>query len=136
MKTITSTPNAKKGMLSAVLAGIAGNVLEWYDFAVYGFFALILIGQIGLAIVLAAYSGPLPAALSEMFPGKVRVTAVSIGYNVTYAILGGTTPMVAVWLIEKNHDDTAFAWYIIAAATVSFLISLWFKERANQPLRG
>ena len=42
MKTITSTPNAKKGMLSAVLAGIAGNVLEWYDFAVYGFFAPIL----------------------------------------------------------------------------------------------
>lgn len=25
MKTITSTPNAKKGMLSAILAGIAGN---------------------------------------------------------------------------------------------------------------
>ena len=23
----------------AVLAGVAGNVLEWYDFAVYGFFA-------------------------------------------------------------------------------------------------
>ena len=42
MKTITSTPSAKKGMLSAVLTGIAGNVLEWYDFAVYGFFTPIL----------------------------------------------------------------------------------------------
>ena len=25
-----------------VLAGIAGNVLEWYDFAVYGYFAPVI----------------------------------------------------------------------------------------------
>ena len=29
----------------AIIAGIAGNVMEWYDFAVYGYFAQI-IGQV------------------------------------------------------------------------------------------
>ena len=28
----------------AILAGVAGNVLEWYDFAVYGYFARIIAG--------------------------------------------------------------------------------------------
>jgi MFS transporter, MHS family, proline/betaine transporter len=26
----------------AVLAGVAGNVMEWYDFTVYGYFAAII----------------------------------------------------------------------------------------------
>jgi MFS transporter, MHS family, proline/betaine transporter len=26
----------------AILAGIAGNVMEWYDFTVYGYFAAII----------------------------------------------------------------------------------------------
>src|SRR6185503_14886928 len=30
------TPASRK---RAILAGIAGNVMEWYDFAVYGYFA-------------------------------------------------------------------------------------------------
>lgn len=95
---------------------------------------MILTGQIGLALVLATYVGPVPAMLTEMFSSKVRVTAVSVGYNLTYAIFGGTTPMVAVWLIEKEHSDMAFAWYIIAAAAISLVVSLTLKERAHEPL--
>ena len=95
---------------------------------------LILLGQSGLALLLACYIGPVPALLTEMFPGKVRVTAVSVGYNLTFALFGGTTPMVAVWLIQKEHNDLAFAWYIIAAAAISFLVSLWVKGRAHEPL--
>ena len=30
-----------------IAAGMIGNVLEWYDFAIYGFFAL----EIGLAVL-------------------------------------------------------------------------------------
>ena len=96
--------------------------------------AMILTGQIGLALVLATYIGPVPATLTEMFSSKIRVTAVSVGYNITFAIFGGTTPMVAVWLIEKQHSDLAFAWYIIAAAIISLVIVLTVKDGAHKPL--
>ena len=37
--TMENSVNAKQHRFMSVFAGIAGNVLEWYDFAVYGFFA-------------------------------------------------------------------------------------------------
>ena len=96
--------------------------------------SMILLGQVGIAIILSAYLGPIPSAIAEMFPQKVRVSAVSFGYNLTFAIFGGTTPMVAVWLIEKQHNDLAFVWYIIGAALVSFVVALKLKETAFKPL--
>lgn len=85
---------------------------------------MILTGEIGLAILAAAYMAPIPATLTEMFPRNIRVSAVSVGYNLAYAIFGGTVPMVAVWLIKKEHDDLAFVWYIIGAAVISLLIAI------------
>ena len=96
--------------------------------------AFILAGQVMIAILIAICSGPLPALMTEMFPGRIRVCAVSIGYNLVYAVFGGTTPMVAVWLIKREHSDIAFVGYIIAAAIVS-LIFVWnVKDKTGQPL--
>ncbi len=95
---------------------------------------MIMLGEMGMAILISVYLAPIPATLTEMFPSNVRVSAVSIGYNLAFAIFGGTTPMVAVWLIEKQHDDLAFAWYIMAAGIISLLCILISKERSNEEL--
>ena len=95
---------------------------------------MILAGQIGFAAVLSMFMATLPAAMTEMFPRNIRVTAVSVGYNFTYAIFGGTAPIVAVWLIDRSHNDLAFAWYITAMAVVSFCVALTLKDRRNEPL--
>src|SRR5688500_15310294 len=44
---IASQPVAERrwSLKRVVTAGVIGNVLEWYDFAVYGFFAPILAAQ-------------------------------------------------------------------------------------------
>jgi MHS family proline/betaine transporter-like MFS transporter len=95
---------------------------------------MILTGQIGFAAIIALFMSGLPAAMTEMFPHNVRVSAVSVGYNLTYAIFGGTAPIVALWLIDRTHDDLAFAWYIAAMAVVSFCVALTLKDRRNEPL--
>jgi len=94
-----------------------------------------LAGQMGFAVLVACFVSTIPATMTELFPGKVRVTAVSVSYNIPLAILGGTSPMVAIWLIERTHDDLSFAWYISCAAAVSFLTALTVKDRRNEPLR-
>ena len=96
--------------------------------------ALIMAGQIGLAFLIALSAASIPSAIVESFPRAVRTTAVSITYNVTFAIFGGTAPMVAVWMIERSHDDLAFVWYLIATAAVSFLASLTLRDRHREPL--
>ncbi len=95
---------------------------------------MILAGELGMALIISIYIAPIPATLTEMFPRNIRVSAVSVGYNLTYAIFGGTTPMVAVWLIQKQHNDLAFAWYIVAAAAVSLLVAWRMKDNFEKPL--
>ena len=49
----------------------------------------------------------------------------------TYSVFGGNTPMVAVGLIEKQHDDMAFAWYIVIAAAISLVVVLSLKRAGS-----
>ena len=96
--------------------------------------AMILLGQCGFAVLVASYFGAIPAAMTEVFPRRVRVSALSVGYNVCLAVFGGTTPMVSAWLIGRSHDDLAVAWYLMAAAAVSLVVVLRMKETANREL--
>ncbi|MBO6782519.1 MAG: MFS transporter [Alphaproteobacteria bacterium] len=97
-------------------------------------FMMILLGQLGFSVLVGAYFGAGPATLTEMFPRRVRVSALSVGYNVGLAIFGGTTPLIATWLISRTHDDLSIAWYLIACAVVSFLVVLTLREGSRKPL--
>jgi MHS family proline/betaine transporter-like MFS transporter len=100
----------------------------------------IALGQMGFAALLGIYMSALPAAMCEMFPRSVRVSAVSVGYSLAYAIFGGTAPMVAVWLIGTTGTDIAFVWYLIGITAVSLSVALTMPEPspdlANVPTAG
>ena len=63
------------------------------------------LGQLGLALFIGMFAGVIPVTMVEAFPARVRCSAVSIGYNLCLGIIGGTTPLVATWLIQRTHDD-------------------------------
>lgn len=95
---------------------------------------MILLGGLGLAVVLGFYMGITPAQLTEMFPQHIRVSAVSVGYNLTYAIFGGTVPMIAIWLMKKEHNDLSFVWYLIACGLVSVVVAFFIQDRWQEEL--
>jgi MHS family proline/betaine transporter-like MFS transporter len=72
--------------------------------------------------------------MCEMFPHEVRVSAVSVGYGLAYALFGGTAPVVAVWLIARTGNDVGFAWYVAAVMAVSLGIVLTMRDRRTVPL--
>ena len=84
--------------------------------------------------LLALSMAPQPAAMCEMFPRGVRVSAVSVGYGLAYALFGGTAPLVAVWLIARTGNDTVFAWYIAGVMVLSLLVALTVRDRRNEQL--
>lgn len=59
---------------------------------------------------------------SELFMTNERLSAVSTAYNVGNAIFGGTTPLVATFLIHKFNSQFAVSYYVILFAVVSFLV--------------
>ncbi len=90
--------------------------------------ALALIGELGFVIFVGAYSGSIPPLMVELFPRPVRVTAVSVAYNVPIAFAGGTAPVVATSMISLTGDIYAPAYYLIAAAVIAVLCLLTVRE--------
>ena len=70
----------------------------------------------------------------EAFPGHVRCSALSISYNLCSGILGGTTPMVLTFLVERTHDDLSPAYYMMASALVSLVVILRLRETFRDSL--
>jgi len=91
-------------------------------------FVSILLGQMGFAVLIGAYLGVIPTAMVEAVPKRVRCSGLSIAYNLCLGIMGGTTPMVATFLIEKSHDDLSPAYYMIAAAAITLAFTWGLRE--------
>ena len=106
--------------IGSVLIGNIGNVLT-----VGSAVAAIL----SLSVVHAFCNGPIPALLTDLLPTQLRYTGIALGYNLAFALFGGTAPLVATWLIKTTHELAAPAWYIVGAALVSFLVTF----SATQP---
>ncbi len=84
----------------------------------------ILVGQVGLALLVAANGGLMPATMAELAPWRVRCTVLSVAYNLGMAVLGGTTPLVAAWLVSRTGVPLAPAIYLTAAAALTFVGAL------------
>jgi MHS family proline/betaine transporter-like MFS transporter len=98
---------------------------EWLDLQAL----LVIAGCAALA------GGAAPAAFVELFPTETRYSGIALAYNGTQALLGGTTPFVATWLVEVTGHPRAPAFYLLAAAALSGVAALCMTERSGQPLR-
>jgi MFS transporter, MHS family, proline/betaine transporter len=99
-------------------------------------FSVVLLGQIGFAVLSACFWGAIPAAMVELVPSRVRCTVLSVGYNTGMAILGGLTPMVAVYAVNRSQYDLSPAFLLMAAAALSFVIVVGLRETYKLSLSG
>ena len=82
------------------------------------------IGWVGLALLLAVPGGVMPATMAELAPWRVRCTVLSVAYNIGMALLGGTTPLVAAWLVARTGLTLAPALYLAIAMSTAFIGAL------------
>jgi MHS family proline/betaine transporter-like MFS transporter len=66
----------------------------------------------------------MPATMAELAPWRVRCTVMSVAYNLGMALLGGSTPLVATWLVARTGRALAPAMYLAGAAALSFAAAL------------
>ena len=93
-----------------------------------------LLGQISIALLIGLFDGASPAAAAEAFPASIRCTGVGIAHNLTMALLGGTAPLVATYLIDKTDNEMIPPMYLMAAAFVSLIFTFTLKETSKRPL--
>ena len=81
-------------------------------------------GSGGLSLLVSAAAGVLSATMAELAPWRVRCTVLSISYNFGVALLGGTTPLVAAWLVSRTGFTLAPAVYLADSGGLSFIGAL------------
>ena len=97
--------------------------------------ASVIVIQVIFCLMIALFSGPGPAALSEIFPTRSRSMLMSTGYALAVAIFGGFAPYVAIWLTRTTGRPLAPTAYLIGAAMVSTVVILFLDETAHEKLR-
>ncbi|MCQ6268370.1 MHS family MFS transporter [Fictibacillus sp. WQ 8-8] len=94
----------------------------------------VLLPQFILAIFESMYCGTGPTALAELFPTKVRNTALSVGYNLAVAVFGGTAPFMATYLISVTNSKVSPTYYLIGCSIVTLLVLFTLRETKNDEL--
>jgi MFS family permease len=90
-----------------------------------------------LAFVVAATAlyGPQAAALVEMFPTRIRYTAMSLPYHVGTGWVGGFLPVTSFAIVALTGDIYAGLWYAVAFTALSAVVTIFFlKETHGKPL--
>jgi MHS family proline/betaine transporter-like MFS transporter len=125
----------RKGLLLAGTAiGVVGSV-PFFMLMQNNSLAMIYLGQAGFVLAIGIQFGVLQALMVETTPEKIRCTALAVGNNIAWSILGGTTPLVATWLIYRTADERSPAYLIAAAAVITFVALLMTKDNFRNELK-
>ena len=73
-----------------------------------------------------------PVLMVRAFPPIVRFSGLSLSYNVAYAVIGGATPLLVVWL--AGLDRMAPAYYVTGTALIGLIATLMAPGSA-EPVR-
>lgn len=77
-----------------------------------------------LVVLVAMVYGPMAALLAEMFPTRIRYTAMSVPYHIGNGWFGGLLPGIAFSAALQTGDIYAGLWYPVLIAGGTFVIGL------------
>ncbi|MEW2040289.1 glycine betaine/L-proline transporter ProP, partial [Streptomyces sp. NPDC005534] len=94
-----------------------------------GSLVAIALGMGALGLLLVCFTAAMPAALPALFPTRVRYGSLSIGFNISVSLFGGTTPLVVTALIGATGNMMMPAYYMMAAAIIGG-VAVWFMSES------
>ncbi|MEU1038680.1 glycine betaine/L-proline transporter ProP [Streptomyces sp. NPDC005551] len=126
----------RKPLLMAGMLGFLFLSVPAFLLVKQGSLAGVSAGMLLLGLSLVCMLGTMSAALPALFPTQVRYGSLSVGYNLSASLFGGTTPLVITALISITGSDMMPAYYAMAAALVGVVAVACMKETARKPLAG
>lgn len=95
----------------------------------------ILFAQIFFAIIYSMVIGPFAATVVEHFPTRVRMSGISLGFGVSFAVFGGTTPLIATYILKLTGNKISPSFYLMICAFISLIIFLTIQETYKKALK-
>jgi len=98
-----------------------------------GSIAAAVVAQLGLALMVAAFLGTLPAVLVSLHQETSRCTALGLSYNLALALFGGTAPLIATVLVKLTGWSLAPGLYLAATALLCLVLVRYLPK--TEPAR-
>ncbi len=89
-------------------------------------FTMLLLVMAVFVVSATALYGPIAACLVELFPTRIRYTAMSLPYNIGTGWVGGFVPFVSFAMVVANGNAYFGLWYPVLGTVLSFLVALFF----------
>ena len=127
----------KIGRKPVLIAGCVGMIaVSYYLFQIFlnGSFYLKIIIQFTAGTFNAMIGGALAAFIVESFPTRVRMSGISLGHVVSFAVFGGTVPMVATYLVKTTSIPTSPGFYLMLCSLVSLVVYIRMNETYKKVL--
>src|SRR4051812_1151396 len=121
-------------MIGAATCGVFGFI--YFGMLDTGSYAMIFLAIVLLLIPHDMMYGPQAALIAESFPGHLRYSGASLGYQLASIIAGGPAPLIAAWLFGQYHTPYAIAWYIAACAVVSLVATALMTDHTGKEIDG
>lgn len=86
---------------------------------------IIFLGEVGFVIAIGLICGGIVAANVELMPAPVRCTGLAFAYNASIGWFGGTTPLIAAWLIATTGNPIMPAYWITATGAVTLITAIF-----------
>jgi sugar phosphate permease len=84
-----------------------------------------------LVIYVAMVYGPIAAILVEMFPTRIRYSAMSLPYHIGNGWFGGLLPTTAFAIVAQNGNIYSGLWYPVVVASITAVIGLWLVRETR-----
>lgn len=92
---------------------------------------IIFLGEVGFIVAIGLLSGGVVAANVELIPAAVRCTGLAFAYNASIGWFGGTTPLIAAWLISMTGDPIMPAYWVTVAGAVTLLTAIFLVRETR-----
>jgi hypothetical protein len=79
-----------------------------------------------LVLYVTMVYGPIAALLVELFPARIRYSAMSLPYHIGNGWFGGFLPTIAFAMVAATGDIYYGLWYPIVVAGITLVLGLLF----------
>jgi MFS family permease len=79
-----------------------------------------------LVLLVTMVYGPIAALLVELFPSRIRYTAMSLPYHIGNGWFGGFLPTTAFAMVAATGNIYYGLWYPVVVAVITLVIGLFF----------
>ncbi len=125
----------RRVIMAVGAAGLMVAILPYYWVLSLGNVWLSFFAQCLMMVPLGIYCGVTPTCIVEMVPPHVRFSATTFGYNIGAALFGGTTPLLAMWLIHLTGYLASPGWYLIICGLFAGFVIYNIDETAKAKLK-